>query len=115
MPERRTRYGGLLTNIASVRKGPGMSILPKSLRFDQDSRQAELDNSLVSGVPPIWFPRLLHATPAQFQACESSRRGLQGDTVDDDLSLAGLLAGWGDQTHWSSHGREMISTGGEAL
>ena len=115
MSERRTGYGGLLTIIASVRKGPGMSISPKSMRFDQDSMGAELDNSLVSGVPPIWSPRLVHATPAQLQTCESSRRGLHWDTVDDDLSRAGLLAGWVDQTHWSSHGMEMISTGGEAL
>ena len=92
-----------------------MIISPKSLRFDEDSMWVELDDGRVLGVPLVWFPRLLHATPAQLKTCESSRRGLHGDTVDDDLSLAGLLAGWGDQTHWSSHGMKMISTGGEAL
>lgn len=65
-----------------------------------------MDNSLVSGVTPIWFPRLAHATPAQLQNCESSRRRLHWDKVDDDISIAGLLAGWGDQTHWSTEAHE---------
>ena len=76
-----------------------MSISPKSLRFDEDSMWVELDDGRVLGVPLVWFPRLLHATPAQRENYELSRRGLHWDELDEDISVAGLLAGRGDQTH----------------
>lgn len=76
-----------------------MSISPKSLRFDEDSVWVELDDGRVLGVPLVWFPRLLHATPAQRENYELSRRGLHWDELDEDISVAGLLAGRGDQTH----------------
>ena len=76
-----------------------MSISPKSLRFDEDSVWVELDDGRVLGVPLVWFPRLLHATPAQLENYELSRRGLHWDELDEDISVAGLLAGRGDQTH----------------
>ena len=76
-----------------------MSISPKSLRFDEDSVWGELDDGRVLGVPLVWFPRLLHATPAQRENYELSRRGLHWDELDEDISVAGLLAGRGDQTH----------------
>lgn len=75
-----------------------MSISPKSLRFDEDSMWVELDDGRVLGVPLVWFPRLLHATPAQRENYELSRRGLHWDELDEDISVAGLLAGRGDQT-----------------
>lgn len=76
-----------------------MSISPKSLRFDEDSMWVELDDGRVLGVPLVWFPRLLHATPAQRESYELSRRGLHWDELDEDISVDGLLAGRGDQTH----------------
>ena len=75
-----------------------MSISPKSLRFDEDSMWVELDDGRVLGVPLVWFPRLLHATPAQRENYELSRLGLHWDELDEDISVAGLLAGKGDQT-----------------
>ena len=50
------------------------------------------------GVPLVWFPRLLRATPAQREAVELSRRGLHWEALDEDISVAGLLAGHGDLT-----------------
>lgn len=76
-----------------------MSISPKLLRFDEDSMWVELDDGRVLGVPLVWFPRLLHATPAQRENYELSRRGLHWDELDEDISIAGLLAGRDDQTH----------------
>ncbi|TXH06743.1 MAG: DUF2442 domain-containing protein [Candidatus Moraniibacteriota bacterium] len=76
-----------------------MSISPKSLRFDEDSMWVELDDGRVLGVPLVWFPRLLHATPAQRENYELSRRGLHWDELNEDISVDGLLAGRGDQTH----------------
>ena len=48
--------------------------------------------------PLAWFPRLLHATPAQRERVELSRVGLHWDEIDEDISVAGLLAGRGDVT-----------------
>jgi hypothetical protein len=45
-----------------------------------------------------WFPRLLHATEEQRQQLRISSRGLHWETLDGDISIAGLLAGIGDQT-----------------
>ena len=50
----------------------------------------------VLSVPLAWFPRLLRATQAQREACEISRTGLHWELLDEDISVAGLLAGVGD-------------------
>ena len=44
------------------------------------------------------FPRLLHATPEQRQRVEISSKGLHWDELDEDISVAGLLAGVGDKS-----------------
>ena len=43
--------------------------------------------------------RLMHADRDQLEACEISQRGLHWDELDEDVSIAGLLAGRGDMTH----------------
>lgn len=75
-----------------------MIISAKALRFDEDSMWVELSDGRCLGVPLAWFPRLLHATPQQRLAFEISRDGLHWDELDEDISIAGLLAGKGDQT-----------------
>ena len=42
--------------------------------------------------PLAWFPRLLRATPAQRARVEISRIGLHWEEIDEDISIAGLLA-----------------------
>jgi hypothetical protein len=76
-----------------------MTISPKSLRFDDDCMWVELDDGRTLGIPLAWFPRLLHATKAQREDYELSRRGMHWDALDEDISVAGLLAGQGDLTH----------------
>ncbi len=76
-----------------------MTISPKSLRFDDDCMWVALDDGRTLGIPLAWFPRLLHATKAQREDYELSRRGMHWDTLDEDISVAGLLAGQGDLTH----------------
>ena len=49
-------------------------------------------------VPLAWFPRLLDATPVQRTQFELSSAGLHWDGLDEDISVAGLLAGLGDMT-----------------
>lgn len=57
-----------------------------------------LEDGRVLGVPLAWFPRLLRAAPEQRASCELSRTGLHWESLDEDISIAGLLAGRGDQT-----------------
>jgi hypothetical protein len=58
-----------------------------------------LGDGRVLGVPLVWFPRLLHATPEQRRQLRISARGLHWEALDEDISLAGLLAGQRDLTH----------------
>lgn len=74
------------------------SVRAKSVRFDRDSLWVELSDGRTLGVPLAWFPRLLHATAAQREALRISSRGLHWEQLDEDVSIAGLLAGLGDQS-----------------
>jgi hypothetical protein len=65
-----------------------------------------LSDGRVLGVPLAWFPRLLHATPEQRQACRISSRGLHWEELDEDISVAALLGGLGDQTRALSSAAE---------
>ena len=76
-----------------------MNISAKSVRFDDSSMWVELSDGRTIGVPLAWFPRLMHASPAQLDACTISQNGLHWDELDEDVSVAGLLAGHGDMTH----------------
>lgn len=69
------------------------------VRFDTDSMWVSLSDGRELGVPLAWFPRLLHATPEQRQQVRIGTRGLHWEELDEDISVAGLLAGLGDQTH----------------
>ncbi len=68
------------------------------VRFDDDSMWVELSDGRTLGVPLAWFPRLLHATREQRDACRISSRGLHWAALDEDISVAGLLAGYADHT-----------------
>ena len=82
-------------------KARGMIISPEPLavRFDADSFWVDLDDGRTLGIPLAWFPRLLHGTPAQRAAVQLSPAGLHWIDLDEDISIAGLLAGRGDMTH----------------
>lgn len=68
------------------------------VRFDDDAMWVDLDDGRTLGVPLAWFPRLLHATPAQRAQVRVSATGLHWEEIDEDISIAGLLAGKGDMT-----------------
>lgn len=80
-----------------------MSISASSVRFDEHTMWVELTDGRTLGVPLAWFPRLLKATPAQRDKVEISRVGLHWDNIDEDISIAGILAGRGDVTHRPDH------------
>jgi hypothetical protein len=75
-----------------------MSISPTAVRFDEHTMWVDLSDGRTVGVPLAWFPRLLHATQAQRERVELSRVGLHWEDIDEDISVAGLLAGRGDMT-----------------
>jgi hypothetical protein len=75
-----------------------MSISATAVRFDEYTMWVDLSDGRTLGVPLAWFPRLLNATPAQRDQVELSRAGLHWEEIDEDISVAGLLAGRGDMT-----------------
>ena len=77
-----------------------MNTLATSLKFDDDTMWVQLADGRVIGVPLAWFPRLLRASPEQRLRFEISGggQGLHWDALDEDISVAGLLAGRGDIT-----------------
>jgi hypothetical protein len=58
----------------------------------------ELSDGRTLGVPLAWFPRLLHGTAEERERVRISSRGLHWEGLDEDISIAGLLAGLGDQS-----------------
>jgi hypothetical protein len=80
-----------------------MTTSATSVRFDEHTMWVELSDGRTLGVPLAWFPPLLHATPAERQQVELSRVGLHWEAIDEDISVAGLLAGRGDVTHSPEH------------
>ena len=75
-----------------------MIISPKAVSFDEHTMWVQLSDGRTLGVPLAWFPRLLDATPAQREHVQLSRIGLHWEEIDEDISIAGLLEGRGDQT-----------------
>ena len=77
-----------------------MSISARALRFDDSTLWVDLQDGRTVGVPLAWFPRLLSATPQQRATgrISASGLGLHWDDLDEDISIAGLLAGRGDMT-----------------
>jgi Protein of unknown function (DUF2442) len=75
-----------------------MHVSAMAVRFDDNSMWVELSDGRTLGVPYAWFPRLLNATPKQREAVEIGRFGLHWEEIDEDISIAGLLAGRPDQT-----------------
>ena len=73
-----------------------MNTSPKSVRFDNDTMWVHLSDGRTIAAPLAWFPRLLDATPAQRALVELSKGGLHWEALDEDISVAGLLAGQPD-------------------
>ncbi len=71
------------------------STLAKSLSFDDANIHVQLLDGRIIVVPLIWFPRLHKASAEQLAVYEISGGGigLHWPELDEDLSVAGLLAG----------------------
>ncbi len=75
-----------------------VTALAKAVLFADEMMTVHLTDGRVVAVPLAWFPTLLAATPEQRNRCEIGGVGvgLHWPELDEDLSVAGLIAG-GDQ------------------
>ncbi len=70
-----------------------MTISAESVRFDDDTMWVALSDGRTLGIPLAWFPRLLNATPDERTRVSVSPFGLHWEALDEDISVAGLIAG----------------------
>ena len=75
-----------------------ISVRATAVRFDDAQMWVELEDGRTLGIPLVWYPRLLHGTPAQRAEVYISPSGLHWEELDEDISIAGLIAGRKDQT-----------------
>ena len=73
-----------------------MTISPDRVSFDDDTMWVGLSDGRTLGVPLAWFPRLLRASSTERAAVALSPMGLHWEALDEDISVAGLIAGRGD-------------------
>ena len=64
-----------------------------AVKFDDAMMWVDLEDGRTLGVPIVWFPRLLRATPEQRVDFFISPRGIHWDEIDEDLSVRGFLMG----------------------
>jgi hypothetical protein len=71
------------------------AVLALDVSFDTERLHVTLSDGRWISVPLAWFPRLHRATPEQRRRWELIGRGIgiHWPDVDEDLSVAGLLAG----------------------
>jgi hypothetical protein len=69
--------------------------LAKSVEFDENVMRVAFTDGRVLSVPLEWFPALRRASPEQLKHYEIGGGGvsLYWPELDEDLSIAGLMAG----------------------
>ena len=67
----------------------------RDVRFTDDSISVELVDGRTISAPLAWFPKLSKANASQRQSWElmGDGEGIHWPDIDEDLSIAGLLAG----------------------
>jgi hypothetical protein len=75
----------------------GLEARPRAMEVTvtEDELKVILTDGRGISVPLAWFPRLLHATPAERECLElrGDGEGIHWPAIDEDLSVAGLLRG----------------------
>ena len=87
------------TNLRATRAYVPTSALAKAVSFDDSLMHVTFTDGRILSVPLIWFPSLHKAAPDQRTRYEigAGGRALHWPELDEDLSVANLLAG-GDAT-----------------
>jgi hypothetical protein len=72
-----------------------------NIYFKNDTMWVNLADGRQLGVPLAYFPRLMNATDADREKyiISGGGVGLHWDDLDEDISVASLLAGVGDRRH----------------
>ncbi len=68
-----------------------------NVEFTGDSLVVTLHDGRVLSTPLSWFPRLVHASPAERQRwrLEDDGEAIWWDDIDDGVEVGHLLVGWG--------------------
>ncbi len=75
-----------------------ISVRATEVRFDDSQMWVELEDGRTLGIPLAWYPRLLRGTRAERAKVKISPSGLHWEGLDEDISIAGLIAGRRDMT-----------------
>ena len=69
--------------------------LAQDLRIDQDALTVNLADGRTLSVPLVWFPRLIHGTPAERNNWRfiGHGEGIHWPDLDEDISVSSLLLG----------------------
>ncbi len=75
--------------------GPEARPLARRVEVTEDELRVELADGRRLGVPLVWFPRLVSASPDARAKCEllGDGEGIHWPDADEDISVAGLLVG----------------------
>lgn len=67
----------------------------ESITVTDDTLTVDLSDGRSLSVPLDWFPRLVHATPAERKGWRliGRGRGIHWELLDEDISIENLLAG----------------------
>jgi hypothetical protein len=70
-------------------------VFAESVSFSDDSMTVHLDDGRSLTVPLAWYPRLLNGTPEERQNLEliGEGEGIHWPSLDEDISVEGLIAG----------------------
>lgn len=74
--------------------------LAQDVWFDASFMHVRLVDGRELSVPLAWFPRLLKAESSQLKKYRLTGKGIgiHWESLDEDISVSGLLMGYGDQT-----------------
>lgn len=66
-----------------------------SVSVSDDTLSVDLADGRTISAPIAWYPRLAHGTPAKRRNCRliGGGEGIHWPDLDEDISVAGLLAG----------------------
>ena len=79
-----------------------ISVQATKVEFDDNQMWVHLDDGRIMVVPLAWYPRLLRASAEERAKVWITPTGLHWDELDEDISIAGILAGRGDMTRTRS-------------
>jgi len=71
-----------------------------AIDIDDKNLWVSLADGRQLGVPLVYFPRLLNASKSERlkYSLSGGGRGIHWESIDEDISVNGLLFGFGDQT-----------------